>query len=122
MDPQARINALRQYMDAFPAQGNYSRGMGGMSGSDQFTEAQNGATSNAARMMFAQQMMDRDQQQAPDFFGSQAPQYQPPQPVQGISANAGFPLAPQDRQPMQRRPDSTQGGMAMNYLRQLFSR
>ena len=119
MDPQARINALKQYMDLY----RQTAGRAYMD-SDANHSGFNPTRFNVDGMAldFAQRQLDQSPDSAPDFFSTQGPAYQPPQRVQSIAAGAGFPLAPQDREPMQRRPESTMAGMAGNFLRNLFIR
>lgn len=127
MDPQARINALKQYMDFYrqnmhPAQTYSSPGSFGYGMSQ--------PVNDDAAMAFAQQQLGREDQQMPDFFNSKQPSYTPPsytpptsmpQTIQSIAAGAGFPLAPADR-PVTTgpRPEVTQLGMGVNFLRNLF--
>lgn len=117
MDPQSRLNALQKYMDFYR-----SNHMGGPApyaapGSQGFGMAQDDGAA-----AWAQRMAQQDTDPAPDFFGGQGPAYTPPQPVQGIAAQAGFPLAPMDRAQQMQRPESTAAGMGMNFLRNLFAR
>lgn len=120
MDADRRINALQQYMDFYR-----KNNPGYESYNDRSSPMYRPHNYNDDAMRFAMSQMA--QSDAPDFFGTPTPSYNAPsytsgQSVQSIASNAGFPLAMQDRPEVMQRPESTQTGMAINYLRNLFRR
>jgi hypothetical protein len=117
VDPQARINALKQYMDLYRQ--TAGREMNSYPHGNGFQPTRFNVDGMA--LDFAQRQLDQPEN-APDFFGGEGPAYVAPQRVQSIASSAGFPLAPQDRDPVTRRPESTMSGMAGNFLRNLFIR